>query len=65
LESKDFFDLRQGGFAVIYTHQSTIISIRSAIFTADKTLSTTDLPPWQSDGDLQPEIRQYRSDFAL
>jgi len=48
-----------------HTRQSTIISTWNAIFTADKTLSTTDLSPWQSGGNLQPEIRQYRAQSVL
>ena len=48
-----------------FTPPFTIISTWNAIFTAAKVSSTTDLSPWQSGGNLQLEIRQYRALFVL
>ena len=42
-----------------------MISIRKVISTVAKTLSTTDLLLWQSGGNLQLEISQYKTHFAF
>ena len=37
----------------------------NTISTVDKFLSITDLSPWQSGGNLQPKMYQYRAQFVL
>jgi len=45
--------------------QFTTISTSNVISTVDKISSITDLSSWQSGGNLQPEIHQYRAQFVL
>jgi len=48
-----------------FMHQFTTISTRNVISTVGKTLNATDLSLWQSGGNLQPKMRQYRTLLVL